>query len=339
MKRGQASRDKPGKQKAQDMTDLQHSQVAIADASIHAVTAGPADAPALLLLHGWPESWATWREIIPLAAASRRVVAIDLPGVGRSSVGRSGPGAAPASKRAIASLVHGLADALGLADITLVGHDIGGMVAYAYLRDFPDLARAVIMDVPIPGVDPWNDFIRAPFLWHFALHAVPGLPEQLVSGRQEPYFSYFYDLLSATPGVPEAEVRREQAAAYATASALTAGFGWYRAFDRDLEDNMAAAAGPAVRTPLLYVRGGAERGGSIDAYVAGLRRAGVVDVTPAVVGGTGHFPHEEAAAATWRAISGFISRAAPDGQPAEDEARAHHVVRIDQEPNVRKDSS
>ena len=290
------------------MIDLQHSQVAIAGTSIHTVTAGPVDAPALLLLHGWPESWATWREIIPLAAASHRVVAIDLPGVGGSE-----SGAAPTSKRDIASLVHGLADALGLADITLVGHDIGGMVAYAYLRDFPDLARAVIMDVPIPGVDPWEDFVRAPFLWHFALHAVPGLPEQLVSGRQKPYFGYFYDLLSATPGVPEAEVRKEQAAAYATASALNASFGWYRAFDRDLEDNMAAAAGPAVHTPLLYRRGGAERGGSIDTYVEGLRRAGVIDVTPAVVSGAGHFPHEEAASATWRAISGFISRGAMAG--------------------------
>jgi len=299
-------------EKAKDVINLQHSQVTIAGASIHTVTAGPPDAPGLLLLHGWPESWATWREIIPLAAATHRVAAIDLPGVGGS-----GPGAAPGSKRAIAALVHGLADALGLTDVTLVGHDIGGMVAYAYLRDFPDLARAVIMDVPIPGVDPWDDFIRAPFLWHFALHAVPALPEQLVSGQQEPYFGYFYDLLSATPGVPEAKVRSEQAAAYATPSALTAGFGWYRAFGRDVEDNLAAAAGPPVRTPLLYLRGGAERGSPIDAYLQGLRRAGVLDVTPAVVSGAGHFPHEEAAAATWRAISGFISSATSTGQPAE----------------------
>jgi pimeloyl-ACP methyl ester carboxylesterase len=299
-------------EKAKDIIDLRHGQVAVADASIHTVTAGPPDAPGLLLLHGWPESWATWREIIPLAAATHRVVAIDLPGVGGS-----GPGAAPGSKRAIARLVHGLADALGLADVTLVGHDIGGMVAYAYLRDFPDLARAVIMDVPIPGVDPWDEFVRAPFLWHFALHAVPALPEQLVSGRQEPYFGYFYDLLSGTPGVPEAQVRGEQAAAYAAPGALTAGFGWYRAFDRDVEDNLAAAAGPPVRTPLLYLRGGAERGGPIDTYAAGLRRAGVIDVTPAVISGAGHFPHQEAADATWRAISAFISSGTSTGQPAQ----------------------
>jgi pimeloyl-ACP methyl ester carboxylesterase len=45
----------------------------------------------------------------------------------------------------------------------------------------------------------------------------------------------------------------------------------------------------------------------VDAYAEGLRGAGLADVRPAVIGGAGHFPHEEAPAATWRAISGFIS--------------------------------
>ena len=78
--------------------------------------------------------------------------------------------------------MHDLVAALALDDVTLAGHDIGGMVTYAYLRQFPDLPRAVIMDVPVPGVDPWDDFVRSPFLWHFALHAVPALPQQLVTG-------------------------------------------------------------------------------------------------------------------------------------------------------------
>src|ERR1700722_10443771 len=129
------------------MTQLRHEQVTVDGTSIHAVTAGPPGAPVLLLLHGWPESWATWRELIPLAARDHRVVAIDLPGIGGS-----GRGGAPGSKIAIARTVHGLAESLGLTDVTLVGHDIGGMVTYAYLREFPDLARAVIMDVPVPGV-------------------------------------------------------------------------------------------------------------------------------------------------------------------------------------------
>src|SRR3984957_6003838 len=214
------------------MTQLRHEQVTVDGASIHAVTAGPAGAPALLLLHGWPESWATWRELIPLAARSHRVVAIDLPGVGGSS------GGAPGAKAAIARAVHGLAGALELVDITLVGHDIGGMVTYAYLREFTDLARAVIMDVPIPGVDPWDDFVRAPFLWHFALHAVPRLPELLVPGREADYLGYF---------------NRE-----------------------------SASSGP-TGTPLLYLRGGAERGGPIGPFIDGLSRAGVTDVRSAVI--------------------------------------------------------
>jgi pimeloyl-ACP methyl ester carboxylesterase len=298
------------------MIDLRHEQVTVDGVSIHVVTAGPVDAPALLLVHGWPESWATWRELIPIAAPGHRVVAIDLPGVGGSR-----GGSAPATKAGLARLVHGLIAALGLTDVTLVGHDIGGMVTYACLREFPGLARAVIMDVPIPGVDPWDDFIRAPFLWHFALHGVPELPELLVTGHEPDYFGYFYDLLSATATIPGAEVRKEQAAAYEAPGALTTGFGWYRAFEQDVRDNQAAASGPPAPTPLLYLRGGAERGSPISDYADGLRRAGVTDVRPAVIDGAGHFPHQENPAATWRAISGFIG-ATPAGVPAAGQARA-----------------
>jgi pimeloyl-ACP methyl ester carboxylesterase len=208
-----------------------------------------------------------------------------------------------------------VAGALGLADPTLVGHDIGGMVTYAHLRQFPDLPRAVILDVPIPAVDPWDEFVRAPFLWHFALHAVPALPERLVTGRESEYFGYFCDLLSATAAVPAGAVRQEQVAAYATPEALTAGFGWYRAFEQDVADNQAAATGPPTTTPLLYLRGSAERGGPIGSYADGLRRAGVTDVRPAVIDGAGHFPHQEDPAATWRAISEFIAETDLGGQP------------------------
>jgi haloacetate dehalogenase len=53
--------------------EFRHDQVTVAGASIHTVTAGPPGAPGLLLLHGWPESWVTWRELIPLAAPGYRV--------------------------------------------------------------------------------------------------------------------------------------------------------------------------------------------------------------------------------------------------------------------------
>jgi pimeloyl-ACP methyl ester carboxylesterase len=98
-----------------DMIDLRHDEVPVGDAIIHMVTVGAAEAPGLVLLHGWPESWVTWCELIPFAARDHRVVAIDLPGIGGSS-----RGTLPGSKIAIAHTVHSLIGTLGLTDVTLV---------------------------------------------------------------------------------------------------------------------------------------------------------------------------------------------------------------------------
>lgn len=293
-----------------ESTTIRHRQVLVGDVSVHVAEAGPEEGPAYLLVHGWPESWRTWRDLMLLAGRTSRVVAVDLPGIGGSR-----RGSADGSKAAIARVLRGLVESLGLEDLTLVGHDIGGMVAYAYLREFTDLPRAVIMDVPVPGVDPWDDFVREPFLWHFALHAVPGLPELLTEGKQEAYFGYFYDLLSAHPGIPSPACRAEQAAAYASPGALAAGFDWYRAFPADAEHNARAAGGAATATPLLSLRGSRERGAAAERYADGFRRSGVTDVESVTVEGAGHFPQEESPEQTWTAISGFASRhPEPPGQ-------------------------
>jgi len=281
---------------------VRHYQVPVGDASIHVAEAGPGEGPAYLFVHGWPESWRTWLDVMTLAGRTNRAVAIDLPGTGGS-----GRGAGTGTKTAIARVLRGLIGALGLEDLTLVGHDIGGMVVYSYLRRYAGLPRAVIMDVPVPGVAPWDDFVREPFLWHFALHAVDALPELLTAGKQAAYFGYFYDLLSAHPGIPSADCRAEQASAYATPAALSAGFDWYRAFAADAEDNLAASAGDPVATPLLSLRGSRERGGDAGRYADGFTHAGLTHVEPVTIEGSGHFPQEEAPAQTWAAISGFGS--------------------------------
>jgi pimeloyl-ACP methyl ester carboxylesterase len=280
---------------------IRHRQVAAGDVSVHVAEAGPAEGPAYLFVHGWPESWRTWQDLMTLAGETSRVLAVDLPGIGGSQ-----PGTATGSKLEIARVLRQLVQSLQLTDLTLVGHDIGGMVVYAYLRAFADLARAVIMDVPVPGVEPWDDFVRQPFLWHFALHAVPGLPEVLTEGRHAAYFGYFYDLLSARPGVPGPAVRAGQVQAYAVPGAMSTGFGWYRAFAADVADNVRASQGAPVATPLLYLRGSRERGGELGPYADGFRRAGVTGVEAALIDGAGHFPQEEATAPTWAAISDFV---------------------------------
>jgi len=189
-------------------------------------------------------------------------------------------GSAGGSKRQLAARVHDLVSALGLTGLTLVGHDVGGMIAYSYLRQYADAAQVVIMDTVIPGIDPWQEVLRNPHIWHFALHAIPALPETLVQGRQAEYFDFFYNVLSADPSRITPRARAGYVSAYRSDAALTAGFDFYRAFARDARDNAESGKTAAADTPLLYLRGERESG-NIATYAAGFRSAGrTADLQP-----------------------------------------------------------
>ncbi|MFE4973938.1 alpha/beta fold hydrolase [Kitasatospora sp. NPDC056651] len=304
-------------------TDARHSTVVADGVPLHVVESGAPEGRPFLFLHGWPESWRTWLGVMEAARDEARIIAIDLPGIGGSTraVGdRSTRQAGDGSKLRLARTVHALVRELGLTGATLVGHDAGGMAAYAYLRQFADtegvqgaegvqgVDRVVIMNTVVPGVAPWDDVLRNPHIWHFGLHTVPALPETLVQGRQAAYFDYFYDVLSPDPRRITAESRAAHAAAYDSPEALTAGFDLYRAFGQDARDNAAFAAAGPVGTPLLYVRGDAE-GGDIRAYARGLREAGVENLTTAVVADAGHFAQEERPAEVWALVRDFAATA------------------------------
>src|SRR5262245_10971114 len=271
---------------------LQHTWVNVGDSALHVVEAGDPDAVPYLFLHGWPESWRSWEPVMRLASLTVHAIAVDLPGVGESR-----GSATDGSKAALADVVHALVTSLDLRGVRIVGQDVGGMVAYAYLRRYGTasarVSGVVIMDVVVPGLGPWDEVLHNPYLWHFAFHAIPGLPERLVQGRQDEYFAFFYEHLSADPAKITPDRRAAYAAAYATDGALTAGFNWYRAFPQDAGENARTAKGSATATPLLYLRGERE-GGDIDAYVQGFTDAGVTDVRSGIVPNAGHFPQEEA---------------------------------------------
>jgi pimeloyl-ACP methyl ester carboxylesterase len=280
-----------------DPAGFRHRQVTARGSSLHVVEAGDPEAAPFVFLHGWPESWSSWRRVMALASQQVRAIAIDLPGVGQSA-GDPTDG----SKRQLAETVRALVSELGLEDVTLVGQDVGGMIAYSYLRAFGNLSRAVIMDVVVPGISPWEEVLRNPYIWHFAFHSIPGLPERLVQGHQREYFDFFYDVLSADPAKIPPEARASYVRAYSSDAALTAGFSWYRAFAQDAAANQQASQD--VATPVLYLRGEKESGQIAD-YLNGLRAAGLTQLTHGLVPGAGHFPQEEAPAETWRLIASF----------------------------------
>jgi pimeloyl-ACP methyl ester carboxylesterase len=270
---------------------------------IHIVEAGQPGTPAIVLLHGWPQSSVAFELLLPLLSPVAHVVALDLPGIGGS------PAAPPAGdKRTIARHVHAAIRALELREVTLVGHDIGAMVAYAYLHAYPrELRAAVLLNIAIPGVDPWSETTHNPNIFHFALHAIPKLPETLIAGRQTPYFDYFYDAISAAPSAITPAHRAAYVAAYSRPAALTAGFDWYRAFAQDEKDNQAVKAA-RVETPVLYMRGDRERGSPLDAYVEGLCANGLVNVEGRAIPNCAHFSAEEQPAFLAAALLAFIAK-------------------------------
>jgi pimeloyl-ACP methyl ester carboxylesterase len=266
---------------------LEHRSVEALGSAIHVVEAGRPDAPPIVFLHGWPQCWAAFEPVMQLMGDAAHCFALDLPGIGGSAT----PPRAN-DKRTLAGYVHRVIERLGLGHVTLVGHDAGGMIVYAYLREFPGtLACAAILDAVIPGIEPWSKVIGNPHIWHFGFHAVPEVPERMVAGREAAYFDYFFDAIAATPGAIGPDARATYAAAYARPEALRTGFDWYRAFAQDAVDN-TASRGTAVTTPVLYVRGDREIGDIAD-YVRGLQAAGLRDVHSAVISGSGHFSPDE----------------------------------------------
>ena len=145
--------------------DLSHRQVQVDGLPIHIAEAGTPGKPAVVFLHGWPQSWAAFARVMAALRDEAHVFAVDLPGIGGS------PTPPPANdKRTLARYVRGVIAALALTDVTLAGHDAGGQIVYSYLHAYPEeLARAVIMNVAIPGLDPWAEVKRSPHIWHFAL--------------------------------------------------------------------------------------------------------------------------------------------------------------------------
>lgn len=131
------------------MTDL--SRIALSTGvSLDVQLAGPEDAPAVILLHGFPESHRTWRHIVPDLARDHRVVAPDQRGYARSDKPEGVD--AYSADRIVADLVA-LADALGIGRFTLVGHDWGGAIAWTAALSRPDrVERLVIVNAPHPLV-------------------------------------------------------------------------------------------------------------------------------------------------------------------------------------------
>lgn len=249
--------------------------------TLHYVRGGTG--PAVILLHAFPEDWYEYHKVMPRLATKFTVVAVDLPGIGGSTAKPGGYAAAD-----IAYDIHQLQKQLHLEHAYVVGHDIGGMVAYALVRRYPEAVRgAMILDVPLPGLAPWKEVTAKPFSWHIHFQQVPGLAEELVAGRQAVYFRYFLN----PRYVSDAEVAR-YAESYAAPEHLHAAFEIYRAFPANEKFN--AEQQSRIDVPLVLAAGSESVFlKDLPTMAEALRAHGCTNVKTRVIEGSSHYVADE----------------------------------------------
>ncbi|MES0087915.1 alpha/beta hydrolase [Mesorhizobium sp. M0026] len=251
------------------------AKAAVNGSSMHYLRGG--HGPALILVHGFPEDWNEYQAVMPRLAQRFTVVAVDLPGIGRSEPARGGYEAAN-----LAAQIHGLADALHLEKPYVVGHDLGGIVTYAYVRRFPDTLRgAMILDVPMPGIDGWDKAMSG--TWHIGFIQAPGgLAEKVVPGRQAAVLGWFLDFGKFTR-----QERKYYFRIY-RAPQLHAAFEIYRAFPSDAEWNAAQTAPSTV--PLVIAFGQKSPFVALlPTFLAGYRAKGMSHVERAEIPDASHY--------------------------------------------------
>ena len=231
---------------------------------IFARIGGRADAPPLLMLHGYPQTHAIWHRVAERLAPHFRIVLADLRGYGDSSRPPGASDHANYSKRAMAQDMVDVMAQLGHQRFALGGHDRGGRVAHRLALDHPQqLSRLTLIDIA-PTLDMYDAtdkaFASAYYHWFLLIQPAP-LPERLLSG--DPKF-FLHGALGAFGanglGHLEPEALAEYERCFARPDALHASCEDYRASAGiDLEhDRASRAAGDKIECDLQLLWG--ERG-------------------------------------------------------------------------------
>jgi len=260
-----------------------HHTASVNGVRLHYVIGGTGDP--VVLLHGWPQTWYEWRQVMPALAEQYTVIAPDLRGCGDSEKPLTGY-----NKRTVAEDIYQLVLHLGKERIFLVGHDIGSMVAYAYAAAHPDAVRRLVVSeflLPGFGLEEAMDVAHGGY-WHFAFHMTPDIPEALVTGKERLYLSLFYKGLAYNPAaITEADID-EYVRCYSAPGGLRGGFSHYQTLLEDGKQNQESAK---TKLPMPVLALGGESSLQEKVYksmqpVANGVRGGVIECC-------GHFIAEE----------------------------------------------
>jgi pimeloyl-ACP methyl ester carboxylesterase len=152
-----------------EVAGISHRWVEARGLRFHLAEAGEGD-DVVLCLHGWPQNWYEWRDLLPrLAAAGHRAIAMDLRGFGWSDAPDDGY-----EKENLATDVLAVLDELGARRVKLVGHDWGGWIGYLLCLRAPQrFDRYLALNILAPWVSPRMVF---PEIWRFTYQLVIAAP-------------------------------------------------------------------------------------------------------------------------------------------------------------------
>ena len=217
------------------------------------------DGPAMLLLHGHPQTHIVWRKVAPrLVKAGYTVIAPDLRGYGDSEAPPSDPTHAPYSKREMARDQVALLDHLGHDSAIVIGHDRGGRVAHRMALDHPDrVSRIVVLDIaPTATMYARTDkeFATRYFWWFFLIQPFD-LPERMIGADPEYFLRRHIDGQVKTPGAVDDAAFAEYLRCYDNPDTIHAICEDYRAAASIDLDHDAADADFRITAPLLALWG------------------------------------------------------------------------------------
>jgi len=230
-----------------------HCEVDVGEVTLHCVTQG--EGPLVVLLHGFPEFWYSWRYQIPYLARRFKVVAPDMRGYDLSD---KPAGVSNYSLDKLTGDVKGLIEAFGESDAHVVGHDWGGAVAWAFAMQYPEyVARLAVLNAPHPAIFARNittnprQMMRS---WYMIFFQIPVLPEAMLKA----FGSFMLKRSFTNWAVDKSAFSDEDLTALAEAAqrpgAVTGGMNYYRAIMRNLK-GLALMRGevPRIKTPTLLI--------------------------------------------------------------------------------------